>query len=88
VQAVVLKRDEVTAAYIADWRKLSDATSTYAKRVDATLLQGSKAACEDLRKGVAAKGPAEILVTCHKRFEQARTAVAEKLRDFEQAVGK
>jgi hypothetical protein len=74
----------VTAAVLADWRHLSQATSRYAQRLDAGLLRGDTTACEGLEHGVAAKSAAEIVVGCHKDFDQSRTDLEAKLARLEQ----
>jgi hypothetical protein len=82
-QAALERREEVTAAVIADWRNLSQAENAYSKRLETALLKADKAACTGLVQGVAAKGPAEILVQCNKDFDQARAGLDEKLVEVE-----
>jgi hypothetical protein len=82
--AALARRERVTAAVLADWRQLSQATSRYAQRLDAGLLRGDKAACEGLEHGVAAKSAAEIVVGCHNDFDKSRTDLDAKLARLEQ----
>jgi hypothetical protein len=52
-QAALEQREAVTAAVVADWRKLGQATSDYSRRGEAAVLKGDKAPCADLGKGIA-----------------------------------
>jgi hypothetical protein len=83
-RAAVAKRDQVTTAFLADWRTLSKASIGYAKRLNAGLGQGDKDACAGLARGPAAKSPAEILVSCTKSFDAQRAAAAASLSALEQ----
>jgi hypothetical protein len=80
----VARREQVTTATLADWRNLSKASTSYAKRLTAGLGQGDKDACAGLERGPAAKSPAEILVSCNKRFDAQRAAVDASLTALEQ----
>jgi hypothetical protein len=82
-RTAVAKRDQVTTAFLADWRTLSKASTSYAKRLNAGLGQGNKDACEGLARGPAAKSPTEILVSCTKSFDAQRAAVAVSLVGLE-----
>jgi hypothetical protein len=85
-QTALAKRDRVAATLLENWRKLSRATSDYAARVEAGLIRGDKAACAGLERGVAAKSPAEILVSCHREFNASRTELDAKLSQLERAA--
>jgi hypothetical protein len=83
-RGAVAKREQVTTAVLADWRTLSKASNSYAKRLIAGLGQGDKDACGGLERGPAAKSPAEILVSCNKSFDAQRAAVDASLAALEQ----
>jgi hypothetical protein len=82
-RAALARREHVTATTMADWRNLSQAVNRHAARLDAALVHGDKAACAGLEQGPAAKSPAEILVSCHKNFDQSRGDLAAKLAELE-----
>jgi hypothetical protein len=82
----VARREQVTTATLADWRNLSKASNGYAKRLTAGLGQGDKDACAGLERGPAAKGPAEILVSCNNNFDKQRAAVDASLTALEQML--
>ena len=82
-RAALERREQVTASFVADWRTSSRATSSYARRIEAGLLHGDKDACAPLPRGVAAKSPAQIVVSCHKAFEARRAELDERLSILE-----
>lgn len=83
-QDLVDQRAQVTNAFITDWKRLGQATGAYATQLDQAFLQGNKAACAAVDKGVQAKSAPEVLVSCNKKFDQARNAVEEKLRELDE----
>jgi FHA domain len=87
VQDLVAQRSQVTNAFIADWKKLSQATSTYANQLDQAFLQGNKAAFPDVERGVQAKSPTEVLVGCNRGFDRAKGAVEDKARELDELAG-
>ncbi|MBS2025833.1 MAG: FHA domain-containing protein [Deltaproteobacteria bacterium] len=76
-------RTAVTTAFIADWKKLAAATNAFATQAEAALIQGNKAACPPLEKGVQGKSALEILGSCNKGFEKAKNAVEDKAKELE-----
>ena len=80
---VVEQRTAVTTTFISDWKKLSTATNAYAAQAEQALIGGNKALCANLEKGVQAKGAMEILGSCNKGFEKAKTAVEDKMKELE-----
>jgi hypothetical protein len=86
-QDLVEQRSQVTNTYIADWKKLSQATTAYAGALDQAYLQGNKSACAAVDKGVVAKTAQEVQVACNKNFDKAKNAVEEKLKDLDDIAG-
>ncbi len=86
-QDLVDQRAQVTNTFIADWKKLGQATNTYANSLDQAFLQGNKGACDAVDKGVQAKTAPEVLVSCNKNFDKAKNAVEEKLKELEDISG-
>jgi hypothetical protein len=84
---MVDQRSQVTSNFISDWKRLSQATNQYANQLDQAFLQGNKAACAEVEKGIAVKSAPEVLQACNKRFDQARNAVEEKLKDLDDVSG-
>ena len=72
---------------IGRWKKLGQATSSYATQLDQAFLQGNKAVCGGIEKGVQAKTAPEVLVSCSKNFDKAKNAVEEKLKELDDLAG-
>lgn len=81
---VIEQRTAVTTAFISDWKKLSAATNSFAGQAEQVLMGGNHALCANLEKGVQAKSAMEIVVSCNKTFEKAKTAVEEKMKEMEE----
>src|SRR5438309_2241823 len=86
-QDLVDQRTQVTNTFIADWKKLGQTTNTYATQLDQAFLQGNKAVCGGIEKGVQAKTAPEVLVSCSKNFDKAKNAVEEKLKELDDVAG-
>ena len=82
-QDAIEQRSQVTNTFISDWKKLGQATNTYATQVDQAFLQGNKGVCPALDKGIQAKGASEVLVSCNKGFDKAKNSVEEKLKELD-----
>jgi hypothetical protein len=83
-QDLVDQRSQVTGSFIADWRKLSQATGNYANVLDQAFLQGNAGACADVERGVQARTPQEVLVACNRNFDRARATLEDKLKELDQ----
>ena len=83
LQDAVEQRTQVTTAFVADWKKLGQATNTFANELDQAFLQGNKGVCAAVDRGVQAKTAPEILVSCRKGFDQKKVAVEEKLKELD-----
>jgi hypothetical protein len=68
-QDLVEQRSQVTNTFIADWKKLGQATNAYATQLDQVFLQGNKAVCAGIEKGVQAKSAQEVLISCNRSFD-------------------
>jgi len=86
-QELVDARAAVTQSFIADWKKLGQATSTYASQLDQALLQNNKAVCGMVDKGVSARSAAEILGSCNKGFDKAKNTLEDKLKELDEMAG-
>ena len=86
-QDLIDQRTQVTSAFIADWKKLSQATGNYANQLDQAFLQGNKSAYADVDRGVQAKTPVEVLADCNKKFAQRANASEDKLRELDETAG-
>ena len=86
-QDLVEQRSQVTNTFIADWKKLGQATNSYATQLDQAFLQGNKGVCGTVEKGVQAKTAQEVLVSCSKNFDKAKNAVEEKLKELDDLSG-
>jgi hypothetical protein len=86
-QDLVEQRSQVTNTFIADWKKLGQATNAYATQLDQVFLQGNKAVCTGIEKGVQAKSASEVLVSCNRSFDKAKNAVEEKLKELDDLAG-
>ena len=87
VQDLIEQRSQVTQTFVADWKKLSQATNSYATQLDQAFLQNNKGACAGVDRGVSARTAPEILVSCNKSFDKAKNAVEEKLKEAEEIAG-
>jgi hypothetical protein len=83
-QDLVDQRSQVTNSFIAEWKKLGAATSTYANQLDQAFLQGNKGVYPMVDRGVQAKTPPEVLVSCNKNFDRAKNSVEEKLKELDE----
>jgi hypothetical protein len=86
-QEAIEARTQVTNTFIANWKKLSQATGAFAAQAEQALVQGNKALLPQVEKGVPGKTPAEVLVSCNKDLASANTAIEEKLKDLEESTG-
>jgi hypothetical protein len=86
-QDLVAQRGQVTSSFTGDWQKLSQAANNYANALDQAFLQNNKAAYADVDRGVQAKSPTEVLVTCNRNFDRAKVAVEDKLRELDEMAG-
>ena len=86
-QDLVEQRAQVTNGFIADWKKLGQATSTYANQLDQAFLQGNKGACDAVDKGVQARSAPDVLVSCNKNFDRAKNSLEEKLKELDDVAG-
>jgi pSer/pThr/pTyr-binding forkhead associated (FHA) protein len=86
-QDLVEQRSQVTNTFIADWKKLGQATNTYASQLDQAFLQNNKGVCPAVDKGVVARSPPEVLVSCNRGFDKAKNAVEEKLKELDDLAG-
>jgi hypothetical protein len=86
-QDLIEQRTQVTSSFTADWRKLSQATGNYANILDQAFLQGNKAVCPDVDRGVQARTPAEVLAACNRNFDRARAAEQDKLKELDELAG-
>src|SRR5205823_6073925 len=84
VQDLVEQRTQVGQTFINDWKKLAQATATYANVLDQAFLQGNKGAYAAVDAGVAAKSPADVVVQCSKNFGKTRNAVEDKCKEMEE----
>lgn len=81
------QRAQVTNTFIADWKKLSQATNSYANELDQAFLQGNKGVCAAVDRGVQAKSAPEVLVSCNRNFDKAKNALEEKLKELDDLTG-
>jgi hypothetical protein len=86
-QELIEQRTQVTNAFIADWKKLSQATSNYANVLDQAFVQGNKALYGEADRGVQARTAQEVLVSCNRNFDRAKSAEQEKLKELEEVAG-
>jgi len=86
-QDLVEQRSQVTNTFIADWKKLGQATNSYASQLDQAFLQNNKGVCPAVDKGVSARSPPEVLVSCNRGFDRAKNAVEEKLKELDDLAG-
>jgi predicted component of type VI protein secretion system len=84
---VVDQRNTVTQTFIGDWKKLSTATTQYAAACEAVFLQGNKAACSAVERGVQGKSAPEIMTGCTKGYDKAKQTVEDKLKEVEELTG-
>jgi hypothetical protein len=85
-QEALDERMKVTTTFISDWKKLASATQDYAKIVE-QVASGKRELCPVLDGGIKAKGAADVMVSCRKSFEKAKSAVDDKLKEIEELVG-
>src|SRR5437868_2473848 len=86
-QDLVDQRTQVTNGFIADWKKLSQATNNYAMQLDQAFVQGNKALYAEVDHGVQAKTAQEVLVSCTRNFDRAKGAVEDKLKELDEVAG-
>jgi hypothetical protein len=83
LQEQVDARNQVTATYIGDWKKLAQATNAYAVQLEQAFVAGNKAACAAVDKGPAGKAVPEVVSTCTKNFDRQKNAVEEKGKELD-----
>jgi hypothetical protein len=86
-QDLIDQRTQVTNVFISDWKKLAQATSAYADAAEQALVHGSRSACAALERGVQAKSPSDVLLSCNRNFDRARAAEDGKLKELEDLAG-
>jgi len=86
-QDLIEQRTQVTTAFISDWKKLSQATNSYANALDQAFLQGNKGAYAEVERGIQGKTPTEVLVACNRNFDRAKGGVEDKLRELDEMAG-
>ena len=86
-QDLVDQRTQVTNGFIADWKKLSQATNNYATQLDQAFVQGNKALYAEVDRGVQARTAQEVLVSCTRNFDRAKGAVEDKLKELDEVAG-
>ncbi len=86
-QDLVEQRAQVTNAFIADWKRLSQATNNYANLLDQAFLQGNKAVYAEVDRGIQAKSPTDVLIACNRNFDRSKGSVEDKLREVEEMAG-
>ena len=84
---VIEQRHAVTSAFIGDWKKLSQATNSFAVQAEAVFNQGNKGLCAMVDKGVQAKSTTDIMLGCTKSYDKAKGAVEDKLKELDEASG-
>jgi hypothetical protein len=83
LDTVIDQRAQVTGSFISDWKRLSQATGSYAGAVERALVRGDKSACAEVEKGIAGDPPQKVVDACASRRNAARAAVDEKLKDLD-----
>jgi hypothetical protein len=86
-QELIESRSQVTNAFIANWKKLSQSTGTFAAQADQALLQGNKRLLPQVEKGVPGKTAGEVMVACNRDLAKASSTLEEKLKELEEAAG-
>src|SRR5207237_10658002 len=81
-QDLVDQRAQVTNTFIANWKRLSQATGQFANELDQAFLQGNKGACASVDRGITVKSAPEILVACNKDFDKVKNAGEEKFKEL------
>jgi hypothetical protein len=86
-KTAVEERNAVTQAFIGDWKKLSSATGQFAGQAEAAFVQGNKAACGQIEKGVPGKTATEVMQGCTKGYDKAKAKVEEQLKAIDELSG-
>jgi len=86
-QELIEQRTQVTNAFTSDWKKLSQATNSYANQLDQAFLQGNKSVYADVDRGVQAKTATDVLISCNRNFDRSKAAVEDKLRELDEVAG-
>jgi len=86
-QELIDQRSQVTSAFAADWKKLSGAASAYANEVEQAFVFGNKSSCPAVERGVNARSPSDVLISCNKGFDRAKNAVEESLKELDDLTG-
>ena len=86
-QELIDQRSQVTSAFASDWKKLSGAASTYANEVEQAFVFGNRSSCPAVERGVNAKSPSDVLISCNKGFDRARNAVEDSLKELDELTG-
>src|SRR3954469_7894066 len=87
VQELIDQRSQVTSAFASDWKKLSGAASAYANEVEQAFVFGNKSSCPAVERGVSARSPSDVLISCNKGFDRARNTVEDSLKDLDGLTG-
>jgi len=82
-QELIDQRSQVTSAFASDWKKLSGAASAYAIEVEQAFVFGNKSSCAAVERGVNARSPSDVLISCNKGFDRARNAVEDSLKELD-----
>ncbi|MFL5370024.1 MAG: FHA domain-containing protein [Myxococcales bacterium] len=86
-QELIDQRSQVAVAFSSDWKKLSAAANTYASDVEQAFVFGNKASCPAVDRGVQARSPSDVLISCNKGFDRAKNAVEDSLKELEELSG-
>src|SRR5438067_175163 len=86
-QELIDQRSQVTSAFASDWKKLSGAASTYANEVEQAFVFGNKSSCPGVERGVSARSPSDVLISCNKGFDRAKNAVEDSLKELDEMTG-
>jgi hypothetical protein len=82
-QELIDQRSQVTSAFASDWKKLSTAANAYSNEVEQAFVFGDKSNCPTVERGVNARAPSDVLISCNKGFDRARNAVEDSLKELD-----
>jgi len=83
-QELIDQRSQVSSAFASDWKKLSSAATAYANDVEQAFVFGNKSSCPAVERGVNARAPSDVLISCNKGFDRARNAVEDSLKELDE----
>jgi hypothetical protein len=86
-QELIDQRSQVASAFASDWKKLSGAASAYANEVEQAFVFGNKSSCAAVERGVNARSPSDVLISCNKGFDRAKNAVEDSLKELDELTG-